>query len=206
LLEELSIEYDLKLYARDKKQHRAPPEMASVQQLGKAPILVTSDGRAIAETSAIVAYLLKTYDTAGNFASEDWIKDETLTSFAGATMGPVTAIELLFDIMEKQTPFPFTFITRKIRKGIQGIYTAPEFKKALTYLESELGDSDWFNGKSLGRADIMLSWPMDTMHQRGWVDFEHQYPKIGTWRKRIQERDAWKRGIEKGNGYDLTTW
>lgn len=180
--------------------------MATVQQLGKAPILTTSEGRAIVETSAIIAYLLKTYDTTGKFAGDDWIKDETLTSFAGSTLGPVTAIELLFDIIQKQTPFPFTFISRKIRQGIQGFYTGPEFKKALIYLESELGENDWFNGKTLSRADIMLSWPMDMMAQRSWLDFDQEYPKIAAWRKRIQERDAWKRGIEKGNGYDLTTW
>jgi glutathione S-transferase len=39
--------------------------------------------------------------------------------------------------------------------------------------------------------------------QKGWVDLEGEWPRLAAWRKRILERDAWKRGMEKGNGYDL---
>lgn len=112
---------------------------------------------------------------------------------------------MLFDLTEKQTPFPFTFIARNIRKGIQSFYTGPEFKKALVFLEGELRDSEWFNGECLGRADFMLSWPLDMIAQRGWVDLEG-YPRIEAWRRRIQGREAWKTGLEKGNGYDLASW
>lgn len=204
LLEELGIEYKLVLYAR--VQGRAPPEMKSVHQLGKSPTLVTADGKAIIESSAIVAYLLKTYDTDGKFASEDWLRDEVLTSFAGASLGPVNAIELLFDIASRRTPWPLVYIARKVRGGIQRAFTSAEFEKDLQYLEGELGDREWFNGKQLGRSDVMLSFPVDTIAQRGWVDLAKDYPKIDAWRKRIWSRQAWKRGLEKGNGYDLNLW
>ena len=180
--------------------------MKDIQELGKAPMLVTADGRVITESSAIITYLLKTYDTAGTFASEDWIRDEILTSFTGATMGPLTSIELLLELMAKITPWPLVYVTRAIRKGTQEKFSNAEFKKDLEYLEKELGDNEWFNGKMLGRSDVMLSWPMDIIAQRGWVDFEKKYPKIAAWRKRIENREAWKRGLEKGNGYVLTSW
>lgn len=73
----------------------------------------------------------------------------------------------------------------------------------MSYLENELGEKDWFNGDRLGRCDVMLSWPLDTIAQRRWVDFQKDYPKLGAWRKRIEDREAWKRGLERGNGYDL---
>jgi len=42
--------------------------------------------------------------------------------------------------------------------------------------------------------------------QRRWIDFEKDYPRLAAWRQRIKERPAWKRGLEKGNGYDTSKW
>ena len=203
LLEELNVDYNLVLYKRNEK-HRAPPELLDVQQLGKSPVFVTAAGRAIIERSAIVAYIIKTYDTAGAHAPEDWIKDEILNSFAGASLGPLTSIELLFDLAAKHTPWPLVYIARLFRKGIQKNFTTAEFKKSMTFLEDELGGNEWFNGKEFGRADVMFTFPIDYIYMRKWMDLEKDYPRIAAWRRRVWERPAWKRGLEKGNGYDLT--
>ncbi len=205
LLEELSIPYNLKLYSRNSKTKRAPPELAAPHPLGKSPILVTADGRSIVESSAVAAYLIKTYDKDGKFASEDWIRDEILTSFAGATMGPIATVELLFDLMAQNTPWPLSYIPRAVHGAIHKGFTGPEFKKSFEYLERELGDKKFFNGKQLGRCDVMISWPLDMLTERKYVNIE-EYPKVAAWRKMIHERPAWKRGLEKGNGYDLTSW
>jgi len=202
LLEELNVEYNLVLYKRNEK-HRAPPELLNVQQLGKSPVFVTAEGRAIIERSAIVAYIIKTYDGTGAHAPEDWIKDEILNSFAGASLGPLTSIELLFDLAAKHTPWPLVYIARAFRKGIQKNFTTAEFKKSMTFLEDELGDNEWFNGKEFGRADIMFTFPIDYIYMRKWMDLEKDHPRIAAWRRRVWERPAWKRGLEKGNGYDL---
>lgn len=124
-------------------------------------------------------------------------------SFAGTSLGSVMIVELLVDIAAKQTPWPISYITKAIRRGLQNAFTAAEFKKAFIHLEKELGDNEWFNGKELGRSDIIMSWPFDNIAQRGWFDFKKEYPKIAAWRERIQNREAWKKGLEKGNGYDL---
>lgn len=174
--------------------------------MGKAPVLVAPKVGTIIESSAIVTYLLRTYDTAGRFSSPDWLRDEILVSFAGATLGPTMAIELLFDLAAKHTPWPLSYITRKIRKSIQDFFTGPEFKKSLEYLQTQLGDEMWFNGEELGRSDVMLSWPIETMVQRKWVHLDRDYPKLAAWRTRILERPAWKRGLNKGNGFDLSSW
>ena len=52
-------------------------------------------------------------------------------------------------------------------------------------------------------SDFVLTWPMDVIAVRGYVDFEKEYPKLHAWRLRVQERPAWKSGLEKGNEYDL---
>jgi glutathione S-transferase len=195
----------LVLYKRD-KGHRAPPELLDVHQLGKSPVFVTADGRTIIERSAISAYILKTYDTTGKHAPSDWVKDEILNSYAGASLGPLTTVELMFDLAAKHTPWPLVYIARAFRKGIQRDFTTGEFKKSMTLLEGELGDNEWFNGKEFGRADIMLSYPIDEIYMRKWADLEKDHPKISAWRQRVWERPAWKRGLEKGNGYDLTVF
>ncbi|RAL62900.1 hypothetical protein DID88_004741 [Monilinia fructigena] len=157
-LEELGIEYTLVCHTR--VEGRAPPELKNVHFMGKAPVLVTSENLPIAESSAILGYLIDTYDKEGRFAAQDKIRDESLTSFAG-----------------------------------------PEYATQFEYLEKQLTDG-WFNGKNLGRSDVMLSWPMDFLAAKEYVDFK-KYPKILQWRKKVEERDAWKRAIEKGNGYEL---
>ena len=57
LLEELEFAYEIRRYARDPRTMLAPPELARVHPLGKSP-LIEDEGRVIAETGAIVEYLV----------------------------------------------------------------------------------------------------------------------------------------------------
>ncbi len=57
LLEELGLPYEVKRYERDPKTMLAPPELMRVHPLGKSP-LVEVDGQVLAETGAIVEYLV----------------------------------------------------------------------------------------------------------------------------------------------------
>ncbi|KAF7880314.1 uncharacterized protein EAF02_007160 [Botrytis sinoallii] len=198
-LEELGIEYNLVCHTR--VEGRAPPELKNVHFMGKAPVLVTSDNVPIAESSAILGYLIDTYDKDGRFAAQDKVRDESLSSFAGSTIGTIGMIELIFDIVAGRSPWPLSILLGGVKSNVHKSFTGPEYATQFQYLEKELTD-DWFNGKNLGRSDVMLSWPMDFLAAKKYVDFE-KYPKIFQWRKRIQERDAWKSAMEKGNGYNL---
>ncbi|PQE17453.1 glutathione S-transferase protein [Rutstroemia sp. NJR-2017a WRK4] len=201
-LEELGIEYNLVLHTR--VRGRSPAELKDVHFLGKAPVLITPapESRAIAETSAIMSHLIHTYDVSGRFASQDPTRDEMLSSFAGATMGTIGMIELMFEIVAQKSPWPLSTLLGAVKGQVHGGFTGPEYKIQLEFLERELGEREWFNGEGLGRADVMLSWPLDFLAAKGYADLEG-YPKIVQWRKRVQGRDAWKRALEKGNGYEL---
>jgi glutathione S-transferase len=209
LLEELEIPYNLSLHYRQKsgpRKARAPPELAEIHPMGKSPQLVTADGRIIAESAAIAAYLITTYDTAKKFQGDggrnDWVRDESLTSFAGASMGPIEMMKLFLDIATLQTPLLLRPLVRWMMGAIDRAFTGPELKQMLKYLESELGGQEYFMGKEPGRADFMLSYPMDMAEAFGWVDLG-EYEGLRGWRERCQAREAWKRGLEKGNGYDM---
>ena len=59
LLEELGALYEVKRYQRDAKTMLAPRELKHVHPLGKSPV-ITDNGNTIAETGAIIEYMLET--------------------------------------------------------------------------------------------------------------------------------------------------
>ena len=58
LLEELGVVYDIAFYFRDPHTKMAPPELRRIHPLGKSPV-ITENGRAIAESGAIVDYIVR---------------------------------------------------------------------------------------------------------------------------------------------------
>src|ERR1700722_13170116 len=60
LLEELGVPYEMKRYQRAPKTRLAPPELVAIHPLGKSPVISDGDLK-IAESGAIVDYLIRTY-------------------------------------------------------------------------------------------------------------------------------------------------
>jgi glutathione S-transferase len=60
LLEELGIPYEIRQHKRDPRTRLAPPELKQVHPLGKSPVIEDS-GRVIAESGAIMEYILRRY-------------------------------------------------------------------------------------------------------------------------------------------------
>jgi glutathione S-transferase len=200
----------LELHARNTggpAEERAPDELKKTHPLGKAPQLVTADGRVIIESSAIALYLIKTYDTTGKFRGDpstgnDEIRDEMLSSFANASLAPIMIIEVLFDKLAEKSPFFIRFLFNGLHSIIRKTFTGNEFANMFQYLNDELRDQDYFMGKSPGRADFMISWPVDYCSQRGYADVT-KYPKLSQWHDRVHARNAWRESLNKGNGYKL---
>ena len=70
LLEELGVDYEIKLYKRDAKTNLAPKELKAIHPLGKSP-LITDDGQVVAESAVIINYLINKYDADKKFSSSD---------------------------------------------------------------------------------------------------------------------------------------
>ena len=63
MLEELGLPYEIKRYERNPKTMLAPPELKRVHPLGKSPVIEDTDsGQIVAETGAIVEYLVELAD------------------------------------------------------------------------------------------------------------------------------------------------
>jgi glutathione S-transferase len=108
LLEELGVPYEIQKYQRDAKTMLAPPELLKVHPLGKSPV-ITDDGVTVAESGAIIEYLLERY---GNGRLEpakgtpERLRFTYWLHFAeGSAMSPLL-MKLVFDRIET-SPMPF---------------------------------------------------------------------------------------------------
>jgi glutathione S-transferase len=209
LLEELGIEYTLVLHYRNPPNHpkaplRSPPSLLATGPYGKAPLLITGakDGNQyVPESSAIATYLIRTFDTADKFGlrNGDWIRDEVLTSMSLTNVNQATGFMLMLDfgaIRNGNGPFGKRF-------------DGPELRAQLSALERELAEGPkggFFMGEHPGRADILLEYPMTSIKHRMWVDLPKEFPKLDEWLQRCHDRPAFKRSLEKGNGYDMSVF
>lgn len=187
LLEELEIPYEIKHYKRDPDTNRAPAELKAVHPLGKSPVITDGD-RVIAETGAIVEYLLRKYGE-GRFVpaigTEDYIDYVHFMHYSeGSAMLP-----LLLAL--------FTGFLGEAGAPIQPMIMA-EIKAQLDYCEYQLIRSDYFAGDDITGADIMMSFPLEAAKARGRLT---GYEACNDYIAKLHKRPAYLRALEKGGDY-----
>jgi glutathione S-transferase len=204
LLEELGVPYDIKRYQRDPKTMLAPPELRRVHPLGKSPVL-TDDTRTVAESGAIVEYLVDRYGR-GRLAppsgTDERLRFNYWLHYAEGSAMPPLLLKLVFKRIET-TPVPFFVkpITRKIAGTAQDSFVDPQIKLHLDYMEAELAKSPWFVGDEFSAADIQLSFPLEAAANRGGLDA--RWPKLQDFLQRIHARPAYQRALDRGGAYEL---
>ncbi len=204
LLEELGLPYEIKKYQRDEKTMLAPPELMHVHPLGKSPV-ITDDGQTVAETGAIIEYLLEKY---GNdrlvppAGTPEMLRWRYWLHFAEGSAMPPLLMKLIFERI-KVTPMPF--FAKPIAKGISnkvlGAMVEPNLKRQLDFMEVELGKSEWFAGADFSAADIQMSFPIEAAAQRAGLDASR--PKLMAFLKRIHARPAYQKALERGGPYSF---
>jgi glutathione S-transferase len=206
LLEELGLPYEIKKYQRDAKTMLAPPELARVHPLGKSPV-VTDDGVTVAESGAILEYLLEKYGN-GRLVlppgTEERRRFTYWMHFAEGSAMPPLLLKLIFDRLGTG---PMPFFAKPIARGIAGKVKAmlvePNLKRQLDFMESELARSEWFAGHDFSAADIQMSFPVEASAQRAGLDASR--PKLMAFLKRIHARPAYRRALERGGPYSFAT-
>ncbi|MEP6790644.1 MAG: glutathione S-transferase [Ramlibacter sp.] len=204
LLEELGLEYELRLYQRDPKTMLAPPELRSVHPLGKSPV-ITDGELTLAESAAILEYIVERYG-AGRMQPEagtpDYLRYRYWMHYAEGSAMPPLLLKLVFDSIQR-AKMPFFIkpvavaICDRARKG----FIQPQINQHLDYLEAELGKSHWFAGHAFSAADIQMSFPVEAARARGGLD--EKRPRLMDFLSRIHERPAYQRAIERGGPYQL---
>lgn len=202
LLEELEIPYELKRYERDSKTMRAPDSLKAIHPLGKSPVL-EHEGRVIAETGAIVEYILETFENAAAFRPEagtdEFYRYRFFLHYAeGSLMTPLLVKLIMGQVRDAPVPFFLKPIMKGVASKVDGNFSDPEIEKHMKFLNAELDGREWFAGELSG-ADIMLSFPLEAAGARVSLD---RYPNVEAFVKRVHARPAYARGLERGGPYD----
>jgi len=187
LIEELGVDYELKLYDRN-ELGRAPPELKTVHPLGKSPV-IEDDGHILAESGAIALHLIEHYDLTHRFAPPEekfaraawhqWFHYTEASAFA-----PLLLTLLLSREAEPKPPL----ITQ---------FAAAEVTLHLDYIAAALGDQACILGEELTLPDFGLTY-ICQMADR--LEQLKAYPSLKAYIGRSMERPAFQRALEKAGG------
>ena len=206
LLEELGVPYEVKRYERDAKTMLAPPELRAIHPLGKSPILtddgITDGGKTIAETGAIVEYVIETYGqgrlipAAGTPERLRWTY--WLHYAEGSAMTPLL-LKLVFMALPTRAPGLLKGLVKSIAAKAQSGFVDPQLKMHVDYWDAELAKSAWFAGPDFTAADIMMSFPLEAGAARAGAASR---PHVKAFLDRIHARPAYRKALERGGPYD----
>ncbi len=205
LLEELAVPYEVKRYQRDAKTMLAPPELRRVHPLGKSPVITDGDVT-VAESGAIVEYLLDTYDAADVLrplvGTPERRRFTYWLHYAEGSAMPPLLLSLIFGRLPKQ-PMPFFVrpIVRSVAQKARQGFIEPQLKNHLAYMEGEMAGADWFAGDAFSAADIQMSFPLEAFAARGGLDASK--PALWAWLRRIHARPAYQKALTAGGPYEL---
>ncbi|KAJ3485423.1 hypothetical protein NLJ89_g11899 [Agrocybe chaxingu] len=200
LLEELEVPYEIKKYERTPQQ-RAPPELLEISPLGKSPVITDGDVT-LAESGAIVEYVIKKYGNGKGIPSESGSLDNLYFShYAEGSLMPMLVQKVIFDMIPKNVPFFIRPIISAVLAQVTKVLIQPEIKKHLAMIESHLEKSKsiWFaGGEEPTSADYQMAFPLEALVKSAP---ELVGPKATEYVKVVHAREAYKRGLEKGGKY-----
>ena len=204
LLEELGVPYEIKHYQRDKKTMLAPPELRAVHPLGKSPV-VTDNGKTIAESGAIVEYLVDSYGQ-GRLkpppGTDEALRYTYWLHFAEGSAMPPFLVKLIFDTMEsRKMPFFIKPVVKGIAAKVRKGFLDRQIRSVLDFMEGELAQREWFAGNEFTAADIQMSFPCEVATGRAGLD--RNRPNLWNFVQRIHARPAYKCALDKGGPYEL---
>jgi glutathione S-transferase len=187
LLEELKLDYDIVRYQRDPATRLAPAELKEVHPLGKAPV-ITDDGRTIAESGAIIDYLVRRYGAgrlqpaADSPAYDQYV--EWLHYAEGSAMLPLMLNLYVGRLGDAGAP---------LQPRIQD-----EIANHLGYVDAALAGRQWLVEDTFTAADIQMSFVGETAGAFGKL---RDHPNLAGWVGRFQARPAYKAAVERGGPY-----
>ena len=201
LLEELGVPYEVKRYERDAKTMLAPPELQAIHPLGKSPV-ITDNGKTIAETGAIIEYVLETYGegrlipaagTAERLRYTYW-----LHYAEGSAMTPLL-LKLVFTALPTRAPALLRGLVKAIANGAQTGFIDPQLKTHIDYWDAELAATGWFAGPEFTATDIAMSFPLEAGASRAGAASR---PNVRAFLARIHARPAYQAALQRGGPYD----
>ncbi len=193
LLEELGLDYELRRYARNKR-FRAPPELAEVHPLGRAPV-VEVDGKKLAESGAIIEYFADREAKLRPSEPDALLEYRFFLHYAEGSAMPPLLVQLIVDRV-RSSPVPFFLkpVTKKIASGVEEAFTREAIATHFGFVNDTLGRRPYFAGDEFSGADIQMYYAVEAARSRQPA----HWPHIDAWLERVTARDAFVRALDKG--------
>ncbi len=191
LLEELGLDYELKLYDRN-EMGRAPPELREAHPLGKSPV-IEIDGQTLAESGAIAMYLTEYYDPNNTLAPAPDDKAARLRwlQWLHYSEGSAFAPLLIKMLLMRETAAGGT------GSPLLGMFSEGEVALQLGYMQDFLGDKQFVLGDTLQAPDIGFTY-IAAMADR--IGILGDYPQLKAYIDRNMSRPAFLRAAERTGG------
>lgn len=193
LLEELEMPYQRIDHQRDAKTHLAPASLKAVHPLSKAPVIVdndTDEDIVLCESSTIMEYIL----------------DKNVQQNGTTRLRPVSGCKEYYQYMEwshfaeGSLGLPVMcklFMGMETRNGDQPMdgYIAKEVALDFGYIESVLGQRDYFAGSEFSAADIMMATMLEIAGNLGLLKGQQ---KTLAYLAKVQQRPAYQKAASFG--------
>jgi glutathione S-transferase len=187
LLEELEVPYEIKFYWRDPHTKMAPAELQQIHPLGKSPI-ITDDGRAIAESGAIIDYIIRHHGNGRlqpdprSSAYDDYVY--WLHYAEGSASLPFVIDPIAKSFGKMATP-----LQRRVNH---------ELDLNLSFINHCLSGKEYLLGHEFTAADVQMSFVGELA-----VTFmdASQYANLDAWVARFQARPAYQAALKRGGFY-----
>lgn len=198
LLEELGLEYNLKLYKRNPDDTLAPPELKALSPLGTSPV-ITDGSIVLAESNAIIDYVLdKAPESPLRPLPSSAERVQYLFWFHAAQSSFQTAmtVDSVLKMIPSRVPWPVTPIAKTIAAKTQEQFVLPRVTKVLDVAEGHLSTHAFLAGPYLTAADITSIYPFDSCFER-YPKLQDEYPKSFEWLERLRQRPAFQEAQKK---------
>jgi len=191
LLEELKVPYAIKHYQRDPHTNLAPPELKNVHPLGKSPVITDSDRTVVAESGAIIDYIVRRH--------------------GGGRMQPPPSSSLYDQYVQwlhyaegsAALPLIMKATVKRLDSALgHGRSIAPlarhveeELANHLGYIDKTLEGRTYLLGDECYAADIQLSFVGE---QAARVVEMSNYRNLAGWLQRLPSRPAYQAALQRG--------
>jgi glutathione S-transferase len=192
LLEELDVDaYEIEHYERDPETRLAPPELRDVHPLGRSPV-ITDEGRTVAESGAIVEYLLDRFGE-GDLRPEgdlDAVQPYRYwMHYAEGSAMPDLVLRLVFGELPEQAPWPASTLLGFVSDAVDDEFIRPRIERHLDLWEETLAERDYFAADTFTAADLQMS--VSVGFALADVS-EDRCPEARGWLDRIRRRPAFE--------------
>jgi glutathione S-transferase len=192
LLEELELPYEIRSYRRDPHTRLAPMELKEVHPLGKSPVVSDDDGTVVAESGAIIDYVVRRH---GNGRMQPAAISPLYDQYVqwlhyaeGSAMLP---------LIMKLTVSGLSFVLNHGKSAAPlARHVESEIVNHLGYINGALAAKDYLLGDEMTAADIQMSFVGEQAARE--TDLS-AYPNLSAWLRRMQARPAYRAALTRGN-------